>query len=92
MGRDKAFSIPALHARRQLVLPYRHGFQDVQQFACDLDVPLVACMVEGDQDRIREPPFAVMAPTIGGILLYHRAVSAIYPARSPWPYHSDQAL
>src|ERR1700742_3169051 len=79
MGGDQALVDAALHTRRRLGLPHCHEFQDVEQFPCDPDVPLVACVVEGDEDLVGEAPF-MTAATRDGLLLCHHFFSVMFAA------------
>jgi hypothetical protein len=52
MGGDQAFLGPALSSGRQIRRPVNHELQHGQQFRRDLDVCLVACVMEGDEDLV----------------------------------------
>jgi hypothetical protein len=64
MGCDKAFLGPAFRSSREIGVPHRHEFQDVEQFPGDLGIRLVACVMECDEDRVGQAPFRMIA---GGV-------------------------
>jgi hypothetical protein len=54
--RDQAFLPTAVHAAREVRRSLKHELQHFQQWPRDLDVALIARLMKGDQDLIREAP------------------------------------
>src|SRR4051794_18017214 len=56
ISRNQAFLDATIIGRWRVVLPRCHGFHDFQEIPCDVEVILVASMVEGDKDGIGQAP------------------------------------
>ena len=60
--RDQAFHVaPAVAVRGQRAAR-QHHLQDVQKLLGDFEVGLVASVMEGDQDLVRQPPAVARGP------------------------------
>ena len=56
VGGNQAFPVPAIEADWKIGHPHGHEIQDVEHLPGNLDVLLVAGVMEGDQDFVGQAP------------------------------------
>jgi hypothetical protein len=69
---DQAFFAPAISAVWQTDRSVHHEFQDLEQLFCGLDIPLIAGVVEGDQDFVGQAALRIaLLPNAIGPIVAH---------------------
>jgi hypothetical protein len=66
---DQAFLGPTISPRWEDGRSGGHKFEHAQQASCDFDVPLIAGMMEGDQDLVGQAPGVARRASVGILVI-----------------------